>query len=95
MEIRVIRIHLYRGHGRSLAVASVAIPEAGITVNGMRVYENRYTGEPLVRFPHQKDEAGELFPSVTIWNRRLAAAVRLAVVAAYEDLMANQLEIAP
>ena len=94
MDVRVIRIYPVSGKGAIKAMASVTISEAGITVNGMRVYLDRHTGEPMALFPRQKDPAGKLFPALTIWNRRLASAVRRAVVSAYERLIQDALDIA-
>lgn len=63
------------------AYVTVALPELGLEVCGVRVLE-RPNGTVYANLPHQRDHRGDWFPAVRFTNPAIADAVRQAAIEA-------------
>lgn len=81
MRATVTRIDRRHDCSACLAYVTVALPELGLEVCGVRVLE-RPDGTVYANLPHQRDHRGDWFPAVRFMDPTLAGAVRRAAVEA-------------
>lgn len=81
MNVIVTRIEQRHDNSVCRAYVTVALPELGIEVAGVRVLE-RSDGTVYARLPDQRDHRGQWFPAVRFTDPAVADEVRRAAVEA-------------
>lgn len=81
MRILPTRIISRRDLSACRAYVTIAIPDLGIEVAGIRIIE-RNDGTLYAQLPNQRDHAGMWFPAVRFTDPAIADAVKAAALAA-------------
>lgn len=79
----VTRIERRRDNCACRAYVSVAVPDLGIEVQGVRIIE-RPDGSLYAQLPNQRDHRGQWFPAVRFTDPAVTAAVLNAALSAWE-----------
>lgn len=79
----VTRIERRYDNGACRAYVSVALPDLGIEVQGVRIIE-RPDGSVYAQLPNQRDHRGQWFPAVRFSDPAAAAAVLDAALGAWK-----------